>query len=65
MNEQEAIKFTGQKRTHRGGNSANRGDREKLPPEKLMQILMRIYPEYLAVELFEKLTGEEAERKKE
>ena len=43
----------------------DRGGREKLTPKKLMQILMRIYPEYLAVELFEKLTGEEAKRKEE
>ena len=54
-----------QKRTHRGGNMVDRGGREKLTPKKLMQILMRIYPEYLAVELFEKLTGEEAKRKEE
>lgn len=57
--------MTEQKRPHRGGNKVDRGDREKLPPEKLMQTLMRIYPEYLAVELFEKLTGEEVERKEE
>ena len=54
-----------QKRTHRSGNMFKRGDHEKLPPEKLLQILMRIYPEELALKLFEKLMVEDAERKEE
>ena len=37
-------------------------ERTNMTPEVLMRILLRMYPEEIAFELFEKLTGEEHDK---